>query len=304
MPDSSPDEEEKERSKDKKIERASIMLTEEDDAALFEESEKFPKSEVYLKPTDDPEHPFDKEKGTPVKVLDERRVAMGQYGSINEVSLEVQGKNGRTRRYEGVIKDYSASSIITDAEGGRYQRSHCENVLKTHRLLQKAGIPVFQTFRLEKDKPRILMTNGNSDETILVNVWNEGTTKLEEHGEKRLDDVPNYDEWTDELFSIIEASVINGVKLDDDCPFFIVNKKSHDVKTIIGDLDRVSVYGGSDAVEEVMGNYYRRNTSEIMIKAALTFIRNNVKEEMVKQLQDKLRTRLMEYDKLNNITRS
>lgn len=290
-----------ERPKDTR--RASIAISEEEENALFEASEKFPKSEFYLKPTGDPQSPFDKESGTAVKVLKERQVAKGLYGSILEASLEVQGQGGHAKRYDGIIKDYSSSSMISGSDGGKYQRFHSENVLKTHRSLQEAGIPVFKTFRIEKDKPRILMTNGNSDETVLVNVWNEGTTKLEERGQKKLENVPNFDEWADKLFSIVEASVNNGVKLDDDCPFFIVNKKTHDVQTIIGDLDRVTVYGGMKAGE---GRPDKRNMeimSEIMVTAALKFIRNNVKEDAVQQHQDALRARLKEYDARNGITR-
>ncbi len=183
------------------------------------------------------------------------------------------------------------------------RRNAAKRAVETHQKLKDIGIPVFNTYRLEKNAPRVLMTNGNSNETVLVNVWNEGTESVEDFGQERIEEVKNFQEWIDGLFEIAVKSAENGVNLDDDCAFFILTKDTGEVDTIIGDLDRVSVYGGSERQVEVLSKLNLEKSSDTLVMSAIRFLQNNVKLENVDSQVKELVRRLREFDQENNIHR-
>lgn len=158
-----------------------------------------------------------------VDIEDVRELGSGGYGWVREVVVS-KGDHKRTMALKRFFK----------------HANQAQEALDNYNLAKNAALKVFTTYRINKERNAILMTNGNNNETACLALgWKED--RLNELGGEYIQEIENFDELLESLYREAEKATKNGLYFNGDEFFFLVDKEEKTkVDFVLGDLDGIS----------------------------------------------------------------
>jgi len=198
-----------------------------------------------------------KETGRKVDVEVKKFISRGSWGSASEALIDMGGKSG-----DFVVKDYGSEEGAVRA-------------LKNYLVAKEAGLKVFTTFRINKDKKVVLMTTGHTEEWVCLGSNQEGRAgDLKFFDLPKLNSITNFDQFLEDYFEQAEIAARNNIYIHGDVPFFMVERKKDDaiLDFVLGDYDNLTLKVN---VEMLLDENRRGLLSPLII-----FLAHNIKDSL------------------------
>ncbi|MFH0818440.1 MAG: hypothetical protein V1898_00405 [Patescibacteria group bacterium] len=149
-----------------------------------------------------------------IDLLKERRTGKrGQFGELYKVQIE----------YRGQVMDFYEKRFFDDGDAERAQEKY--------QLAKDAGLKVFPTYRLNKERNSILMTPADNDGQKEVDSGKQGS--IEMHS------IDNFVDFVKQLFAQVRLAYEHDIGFADDCLMYFYNPKSRKMDFYIGDTDNI-----------------------------------------------------------------
>ena len=154
--------------------------------------------------------PFGKDTSTKVRIDSERRIGGGVFGDTYEAQVTV-GNHKRTF----VIKRFRIVAGLTPEE-------NATEAMRNYDAAKKAGLKVFPTYRLGEDKKSILMTSGNTQDSVCIGTGGD-SPKIEDILGTRIEQIADDDLHllVDGVFSQAIQAGEHNIVLPADAYFFL-----------------------------------------------------------------------------------
>jgi hypothetical protein len=195
---------------------------------------------------------------------DTKWIGGGSFGEIFRVRGElhtVLQDDVRTEEVNRVIKQFD-------------DRGNAERAVRYHDLLARLNFPVFDTYEAEKEKPLILMPNGNTNRTLTVS-QNESLA-LSALERSRLLQIENADRLIADIIQTVRKATLFGVFVPFDAYFFFVQRTGYTgtVRHSLDDTDNVrlqreAMVGNSEllrqnicAADQSLSHFYLHTTED------------------------------------------
>lgn len=163
--------------------------------------------------------------GTIAPVTEHAQFAGGRMGTVKEVDISLRrGDRERTRRL--VEKTYGGGTDMA------------KRAVKTYEVLRAAKLKVPPTFRFEKGRGTVVMTNYNSDERVALG----GNRNERARAGRKFDDIPNFEKVLREMREQCERAARAHIRFGPDLFFLIFPAGGTvvDMDFVIGDMDLVT----------------------------------------------------------------
>jgi len=181
------------------------------------------KQETFIHPNENRESEVILSKG--------RLLGRGGIGEVHEVLVELGG-----HKKTMALKEFKDDYMDFYKRPG--EKMDAEEAFEHYQKAQKAGLKVFKTYRLSKDRKSILMTNGHSQEIICLGTNNPKENIKEELEGERLKSIDNLDEFLNNLYEEISKAVKNNFIVTPDSLFFLIDRQTRThLDFVFGDLD-------------------------------------------------------------------
>jgi len=157
-------------------------------------------------------------------ITEKRPLGQGRFGEVSEVEVT---KDSVTMNF--AIKDYKRNGTYSNKEA----RKNAEAAYSNYLNAKQAGLKVFSTVRLSKDKPQLLLTLGSNNETILI-------SKDSAVSWERVSGIANMGSLVEAMGQNVIKSVQAGIKLRRDSYFFLAQKdRPTNIDFLVGDYERL-----------------------------------------------------------------
>jgi len=184
------------------------------------------------------------EKGTAIERTDGAEFGGGQNGRVQETLITVSGPTG-TRDVSLVVKKFPLISY------------YAENAFKNYALLKSAGLRVPPTYRLDKEKHEIVMTNYNTHGRVALSG---GPLNQNEHDKDvGIETISNFEALISDLQDQGTKAAEHSILLNKDAFFMIVPKTASEVEAqvVVGDLDN-TIKDTAPSKEEIKSSNYNQ----------------------------------------------
>lgn len=168
-----------------------------------------------------------------VQILSKEEIGSGGFGKVYRTRVRsLTHENGGEGMF--ILKDFSKLGLNASRA-----RRNAEEAKDTWRMLRDAGVRTWATYRVEKDRPIVLMGNGESDNSVVFCHHNESVSKS------------TLMQWGQFTFQNFESSIQDaiddalkagrrGIEVDGHAWMMRLVRRSDDEATLeyfIGDLD-------------------------------------------------------------------
>ena len=173
---------------------------------------------------------FQKHTGKEVSthVISENLITRGAFGRVFDTVIEI---GGHRKRF--IIKKYSFSGDPVSLD---IAEKDAKRAFENYSLAKKAGLRVFPTFRISKDKKKILMTTGFLNDQICIGSNSE--LSIVDFKQPLIEEIENLDEFLASFFAEGLKAAQKGIKFYNDAPFFIISKSQPTkIDFVLGDFD-------------------------------------------------------------------
>ena len=221
---------------------------------------------------------------TELRIVSETLINSGNFGKIYDSVIEI---GGLQRRF--IVKKYS--TMLSTITG-----TNAEWALKNYSLAKKAGLRVFPTFRISKDRASILMTTGFFNDKICV-ASNDHYT-VDKFGRALILEIENIDEFLSNFFTESLKAAQQGIQIHFDVFFFILNKNEPTkIDFVLGDLDNLYKAGRTketgvhnmNSARDALHVFFTRNTDPIKKREFLSKVENSFSTGIVSVMNSTLK---------------
>ncbi len=176
-------------------------------------------------------------RSSELSIVNERKIGSGADADAYEATIDVEGKQAMM-----VIKKFRPDPNFGPEKAAKRIRELVERSLTNYEVLKKNGFKVFTTYRKNEDSTNILMTNGTNNEFICLGGLTPGNTS--EHQGEVVEDITNFKEVVDIVFSEAERAAHAGITIPFDTYFFSIDRTTHSkLEYVLGDLEGVRSKG-------------------------------------------------------------
>jgi hypothetical protein len=200
---------------------------------------------------------------------DSKPIQGGSYGDIFNAETKFHGERG-----EHIIKEYVVPSQAVKS-------------LENYARARKAGLKVFDVYKLERNGKTILMSDGRAKNKICIG--SNSRLTLEGLGYPKIKEIKNFKEFLKSYFSQAIRAAEKGISVHLDVPFFILDKPNLDsLDFVLGDLDNLErseevwPNSGKDTAETIVNRDIKHNIFNLQ-NALVEFLYANVDEEVLKE---------------------
>ena len=205
-----------------------------------------------------------------VDLSDFEFIGDGLYANVYEVRAIVRGC-----LFEAgfVLKEFQSNDVGV-------RSGLCDKALENYAFAKELGLNVFPDYWPNVDKSGILMTNGNNKEMLCCDSRDVIEYRF---GIGNLDEIPNFDEFTENLFNQVKLALDNRVVVHFDSIFILLENLGRGASVrkidfVFGDMDNL---GKTDDLERLFACY------DEVIMMMLRFLRYNVKEPRCSEYKEK-----------------
>jgi hypothetical protein len=231
------------------------------------------KKETFIHPNENRESEVILSKG--------RFLGRGGIGEVHEVLVDLNGK-----KFTMALKEFKNPEYKRYYDNNMNQGTDPEIAFKHYQDAKKAGLKVFKTYRLSKDRKSILMTNGNDQKIICLGITDQDKKVWDEvfEGQERIKSIDNLDEFLNNLYEEVVKATKKNFDLGFDSVFFLIDRKTKThLDFVFGDMD------GLEKKEKKISLYNVLMDNYGIMGAVETFIEQYVEEESVrKTYRDKI----------------
>lgn len=220
------------------------------------------------------------DKNPPFEGVVEKKQNLGQgfFGKVYRVNIEKNNPVGRrSRKAEFALKEYHP-----DDEYPEMTINDTTHAFANYKILKKAGIKTFRTYRISEDKKSILMTLKETDGWY---IFDPSESQIVEYLDiTKRSEILNFDNFIEDIINNIKLLNLNNITIDKDCPFFLVKEKNEklEVDFIIADVDLIEQHQNIE------------KNKQVFIDALERFIRKIISnEETAKLYIEKMKERII-----------
>jgi hypothetical protein len=189
------------------------------------------------------------------------KVSAENHGESQEahsatIELSKDGENARWESYEVTIGDRVKSDTGIGAAGVVYEASvkikdkelpfvikefkydgDAEIELRNYKIAKAAGLKTWDTYRISKDKKRILMSSGNAKGWEMIkSAFNE---KMPQNKVDRLFPIKNFDSFLEECHEQARIAARQRIRIAGDVPLF--RMRAGELDFVMGDMGNLEV---------------------------------------------------------------
>ncbi len=218
---------------------------------------------------------FEKNSGKKARVQIEKgkKLGEGSTANVHEVKATVL-RNEKTREISTLVeKQYKDEWIFVDDR--KLTAEQAEISMQNYELLKRLHFPVPPTYRIDREKNRIVMTNVGKLYPDSVSI----TASDGEVDHTFIEEISNIKDIVSEIIEYADGASLNGIELGADAYNLAVPRSGKgEARLFITDLENIMVHGsGSDAPKELR---------EHNIEEALEFLYDYV---LVKHVREEVR---------------
>jgi hypothetical protein len=148
----------------------------------------------------------------------------GGFGIAYAVDVQVSGSDKKLpfvlKEPHGYMSDEWKERVVLNSVGN-------------HRMAKRAGLKVWNTYRIAKDKKSVLMSTGHAEGWKLIGDYN----KLDQKECSDFLPINDFESFLDSYYSEAEKAAKNQICIAGDVPFFRVRKDKLDF--VLGDMDNL-----------------------------------------------------------------
>lgn len=223
-------------------------------------------NEVFIK------HSKKEQKGSVsnVEILDEKRLAGGQRGTVFTVKVKIENRERIMilKRFQPGMNRWTRKEETAN--------DRAQAAFKNYGLAKSLGLKVFSTYRISEKGESILMTNGDMEDWWCIGT-NDESPDLIEKGVGKIEEISNFDSLIEEMYKDVSKAVEAEQLVLYDTYMFLVNKKDRSrVDFVLGDLDNL-IPAKESGRELEKGKIFEINWRAVL-DALKTFIERNLSE--------------------------
>lgn len=154
-----------------------------------------PEELEFMQSITDPEDGVTGDVTMRVQIVGKQKIGHGGFGNIYRVQARTI-EDGRTKEDTFVIKDFGKNYTRRP----KMARLHAENAHNNWRKVRDAGIHTWPLYLIAKDKPFILMNDGEPDGSLLMASHNSSISQ-ERLGQLKVSELDNFEKTLDDAAS-------------------------------------------------------------------------------------------------------